>query len=94
MRTSVLFIILFAVLFFIVGTGTSIELDSQVIPPDQQNWGIMFYLSIQAFFSVLLGDYNPQSLGPLKELVILESIIGIFVLTFLVGAYTRKILRD
>gem|GEM_PF-5763550 len=77
-----------------MGTGTSIELDSQVIPPDQQNWGIMFYLSIQAFFSVLLGDYNPQSLGPLKELVILESIIGIFVLTFLVGAYTRKILRD
>ena len=54
----------------------------------------MLNLSIQAFFTVLLGDYNPETLGQLKNVVIIESIIGIFVMPFLVGAYTRKILRD
>ena len=93
-RTSTLCILIFTLLFTLVGTDTNIQLDNKIIPPSEQNVLIMLNLSIQSFFTVLLGDYNPQSLGPLKNLVIIESVIGIFVMTFLVGAYTRKILRD
>ncbi len=53
-------------------------------------------LSLQSFISILYGQWSypePAATGLLSMLVTLESMIGVLMVTLLVGAYIRKLLR-
>lgn len=50
-------------------------------------------ISGQTFFAILLGEWQPKPNSGIDIVLTLEAIIGIFFVTFFVGAYVRKVLR-
>ena len=87
---------LFAAVYLFIGlfNPTSIEIDGRVKSMAELSLFECIYLSTQALSNVILGDWIPVSSNPLvKSLMTVEAVIGILLITFLVGAYARKLLR-
>ena len=53
-------------------------------------------LSLQSFISILFGEWSlpvPSATSWLSLMVTMESMIGVLLVTVLIGAYIRKLLR-
>ena len=53
-------------------------------------------LSLQSFISILFGEWSlpvPPATSWLSLMVTMESMIGVLLVTVLIGAYIRKLLR-
>jgi hypothetical protein len=53
-------------------------------------------LSLQSFISILYGQWSvpdPPATGLLSVMVTAEAMIGVLLVTVLIGAYIRKLLR-
>lgn len=52
-----------------------------------------FVFAIQTTFSAGLGDWAPIGSGPIKIPMTINAVLGLLFVTFLIGAYGRKMLR-
>jgi hypothetical protein len=50
-------------------------------------------LALQTTFSAILGDWAPIGAGWIKIPMTINAVLGILFVTFLIGAYGRKMLR-
>jgi hypothetical protein len=50
-------------------------------------------LALQTTFSAVLGDWAPIGSGIIKIPMTINAILGVLFVTFLIGAYGRKMLR-
>lgn len=80
LATALLVIVVFAGLFMLAGMPS----------------GEAVMLSLQSFISILYGQWSvpaPPATGMLSVMVTVESMIGVLLVTVLIGAYIRKLLR-
>jgi len=52
-----------------------------------------FVFAVQTTFSAGLGDWAPIGSGPIKIPMTINAVLGVLFVTFLIGAYGRKMLR-
>jgi hypothetical protein len=50
-------------------------------------------LALQTTFSAVLGDWAPIGSGSIKIPMTINAVLGVLFVTFLIGAYGRKMLR-
>ncbi|MGF2686785.1 hypothetical protein ACQUWM_09825 [Marinobacter sp. DUT-3] len=80
LATALMVSVIFSLLYMAIGVGS----------------GEAVMLSLQSFISSFFGQWSepaPPATGLLSILVTLESMIGVLLVTVLVGAYIRKLLR-
>jgi len=80
LATALLVVVVFSLLFLLAGLPSSEAV----------------MLSLQSFISILYGQWSvpdPPSTGLLSVMVTAESMIGVLLVTVLIGAYIRKLLR-
>jgi len=56
-------------------------------------WGRSIVFAFQTTFSAVLGDWAPIGSGPIKIPMTINAVLGVLFVTFLIGAYGRKMLR-
>ncbi|MCR4316488.1 MAG: hypothetical protein NUW37_09085 [Planctomycetes bacterium] len=93
--TSIAVILIFAFVLHLVGlSGVKIEYDHVIVSLADTTMPEKVLLSFHSFFNVLYGDWTPTETAPLLKFALtFESIVGIVLTTFFVGAYTRKVLH-
>ena len=87
---------LFAVIYWVMfhlTPGLSIKWDE--IPVQGSDIGLArsFVFALQTTFSAILGDWAPIGAGAIKIPMTINAVLGSLFVTFLIGAYGRKMLR-
>ena len=89
---EVLFAIIYKVMFRI-NPGLKIDWDGHELYGPEIGWGKSLVLALQTTFSAILGDWAPIGAGAIKIPMTINAVLGILFVTFLIGAYGRKMLR-
>ncbi|MCK5080155.1 MAG: hypothetical protein KAR09_09430, partial [Bacteroidales bacterium] len=93
LRSTGWIILLFAAIYnvmFLINPELSIQWDEQTYTPD---FILSCVLALQTTFSAVLGDWAPIGSGSIKIPMTINAVMGVFFVTFMIGAYGRKMLR-
>lgn len=96
LRSTAYMILLFSLVYqimFFINPGLTISWDGDLIKAMNIDVVKTVILALQTTFSAVLGDWAPIGAGWIKIPMTINSVLGIFFVTFLVGAYGRKMLR-
>ena len=89
-------VVLFAAIYkvmFQINPGLKIDWDGgELYGPDIGRVKSLV-LALQTTFSAILGDWAPIGAGAIKIPMTINAVLGILFVTFLIGAYGRKMLR-
>ncbi len=78
---------------FLANPGLYIEWDHHKVFGSDIGFMKSFVFAIQTTFSAGLGDWAPIGSGPIKIPMTINAVLGVLMVTFLIGAYGRKMLR-
>lgn len=87
---SIIYII-FSVLYYVLPFFISASLQSSLQLTDAHSLAVAFYYSAVTFFTIGYGDYYP--LGYFRVAATTEGFLGMFLMSYFVVAFVRKILR-
>ena len=82
---------LYSFLYYLLPILFDTSLISSFNMPDSHTLPVCFYYSAVTFFTIGYGDYYP--VGVLRLLATLEGFSGVFLMSYFVVAFVRKILR-
>lgn len=89
-------VIIFAVIYCLMFKfipGLKIEWDGSEVPGSNIGFFRSLVFALQTTFSALLGDWAPIKAGLIKIPMTINAVLGVLFVTFLIGAYGRKMLR-
>jgi hypothetical protein len=89
-------VILFAAIYkvmFWINPGLRISWDNNDLYGPEIGPFKSIVLALQTTFSAVLGDWAPIGAGAIKIPMTINAVLGILFVTFLIGAYGRKMLR-
>ena len=94
--STLLVVGVFAVIYnimFHIYPDLSIHWDNNPMQGDQIGFWKSIAFAFQTTFSAGLGDWAPIGSGAIKIPMTINAVLGVLFVTFLIGAYGRKMLR-
>ena len=78
---------------FLFNPGFTIEWDKDMVQGADLGFWDSGVFALQTTFSAALGDWAPIGSGWIKVPMTINAVLGVLMVTFLIGAYGRKMLR-
>lgn len=94
--STLVVVVIFAMIYysmFLVSPDLTISWDNSLVQGTEIGLWKSLVFAFQTTFSAVLGDWAPIGSGAIKIPMTINAVLGVLFVTFLIGAYGRKMLR-